>query len=149
MFRLVYISRTDRDVGADEIADILAYARERNAREGITGILLYHNQRFLQVLEGPEDKVEACFERISRDPRHMRVGVLMREQATSKFFSQWFMGHADPTAISGADPKALISREQLKARLIEVEAVDTSQGRKDVMRDLKIYLRMVSRPQAA
>lgn len=42
---------------------MLAKSRSNNVRDGISGMLLYRDGDFLQVLEGPEDKVRAAFDR--------------------------------------------------------------------------------------
>lgn len=145
MFRLVYTSRSHRDLSSKEISQILNTARKRNARDGLTGLLLYHNRRILQVLEGSQDKVEACFERVRYDPRHGRVVILSAIVATNQFFTDWFMGCEAPERLSVSDENKLITLEQLKARLAEVARLDMTNGRKDVMRSLSMYL--MSLPQ--
>ena len=101
LFRLVYCSRNtitaDQGDRAAEIADILAASRANNARDGVTGALLYSDGCFAQVLEGNLDAVQRTFERIQRDPRHGHVIVLEARAAEARIFGQWDMALAEPT----------------------------------------------------
>lgn len=95
--RLVYCSRAalsgPRPVEA-ELERILAVSRRNNARDGLTGALLFTEGSFAQVLEGPLDAIERAFERIGRDPRHGAVTVLQFAKQAERCFPAWSMGHA-------------------------------------------------------
>lgn len=103
LFRLVYCSRNtisaDQSDPAAEIAKILAASRANNARDGVTGALLYSDGCFAQVLEGDLDVVQQTFERIQRDTRHGDVIVLEARRAEARMFGMWDMALAEP-----ADP---------------------------------------------
>lgn len=92
--QLVYISQP---FGFDtqRLNSILTVARDRNARDGITGALICRHDMFLQMLEGQEDKVEAVFERIRRDDRHVDVRQLVYDSLKKRLFPEWLMLH-DP-----------------------------------------------------
>ena len=101
LFRLVYCSRNtisaaESDLVA-EIAHILAVSRANNARDGVTGALLYSDGCFAQVLEGDLDMVQRTFERIQRDTRHGDVIVLEARRAEARMFAMWDMALAEPT----------------------------------------------------
>ncbi|MBV9813540.1 MAG: BLUF domain-containing protein, partial [Acetobacteraceae bacterium] len=81
-------------VAHDELAEILRTSRANNGRFGLTGALLYSDQCFAQVLEGPLPAVERVFERILRDPRHGQVTVLGLERAERRLFGAWSMAFA-------------------------------------------------------
>lgn len=91
MHQLVYISAASPSTSDESLADILVSARRNNAKNDITGILLYHQGQFFQVLEGPEKKVRACFKRIEADPRHNGVIVLFDAPAEERCFHGWDM----------------------------------------------------------
>ena len=76
VFYTVYSSNAVRDLSGDELADLVAESRRRNARSGLTGMLLYKNRRFMQALEGEEVAVRALLQKISADPRHFDFCVL-------------------------------------------------------------------------
>lgn len=86
MHRLFYLSASFGFVAASGLAQILHDARERNAAHGVTGLLLYDEGSFAQVIEGPEEAVRATFERISRDPRHLGCKVILDEPALERMF---------------------------------------------------------------
>lgn len=75
------------------LRQILDDARPRNARLGITGVLLYRQGRFYQYLEGPEPEVRALYESIRRDSRHDRLRVLMERPIAQRTFPEWSMGY--------------------------------------------------------
>ncbi len=99
MLQLVYISSAK---GKPDVNDILAVSRRNNARDGVTGLLYADGVRFLQALEGPEDKVLAAFARIEKDPRHRAVVVLSRRTVEVREFGPWQMAHRAPGADGGA-----------------------------------------------
>ena len=71
---------------------ILSKARSLNALDGITGALICRHDVFLQMLEGPLDRVEATFERIRKDDRHVEVNRLWSAKMENRLFGRW--GHA-------------------------------------------------------
>ncbi len=79
-------------LGDGELLDLLAHARERNASRAVTGVLLYHDGAFVQVLEGPPGGVRAVFASIASDPRHERVHVLYESPVAARDFPGWRMG---------------------------------------------------------
>ena len=95
LIHLIYCSAAPRPLGRDELATLLAGARAYNERHGITGMLLHVDGSFFQVLEGAPEDVERLFARISADPRHDHVTVIIREPVAVRAFGEWTMGHAE------------------------------------------------------
>ena len=92
LMHLVYLSDlVDRKESV--LADILQSAVRHNQHDGVTGMLLYAEGNFLQVMEGEPGTVQATFERIRKDPRHRNVTVLLEEALDQRHFSQWSMGY--------------------------------------------------------
>lgn len=91
LVQLIYVSEL---VNNDEslIPAILATSLRRNLEDGITGMLLYANGNFLQVLEGERAAVEATYARICQDPRHSNAVKLVEEPVKERHFAQWSMG---------------------------------------------------------
>ena len=75
------------------LAGILLDARRCNTRDGITGALICRDDLFLQMLEGPDDKVEATLLRITKDDRHLEVRPLSRRVIAddARMFPNWAM----------------------------------------------------------
>lgn len=82
----------------DELGEILRVSRERNEREGVTGLLIYRfspeDQRgnFMQLLEGEAAAVDAAWTRIRADPRHHTKIVLEERELAEREFPDWSMG---------------------------------------------------------
>ena len=92
------------------------------------------------MLEGEEHRVDACFERVSRDTRHGRVKVLARDPASSRTFSKWLMGYENPKDLGFVERQHALSIEDVKARLDAVADLDTSEGRKTTIREMTRFL---------
>jgi hypothetical protein len=74
-----------------EIRAILGAAGRNNKRDEITGLFLLVENKFLQLMEGEEDQVRKCFERISGDTRHNQVRLLMQRPVKERLFPKWSM----------------------------------------------------------
>ena len=75
---LVYQSRAgSTGMEPDQLEEILTVARRNNREAGLTGLLLYHEGDFLQVLEGASDKIDEVFGVIRNDDRHHLVNVVV------------------------------------------------------------------------
>jgi hypothetical protein len=92
LIQLIYVSNAEHEMESAELEGILEVSARNNAAGGITGMLLYANGSFLQILEGEAVAVDAAFERISRDPRHANLFVLEREAISERSFARWRMG---------------------------------------------------------
>lgn len=90
---LVQLTYASRPFGFNEaiLAGILLDARRCNTRDGITGALIARQDLFLQLLEGPAEAVDAAYQRISRDDRHIEVRQLTRRDVNVRLFPDWAM----------------------------------------------------------
>ena len=89
---LMYLSAARTAISEDDIDDIIASSVRNNGRNGVTGVLLAIGGNFIQALEGPDDAVEATFERIARDPRHGGIVVMETRETRTRLFPEWSMG---------------------------------------------------------
>jgi hypothetical protein len=106
---LVYVSTASEPMGEEDLAALLEQSRARNERNGITGMLLYKNGRFIQLLEGQEESVLKVFDSIRRDERHHDVELLWLRYALYREFPDWTMGfqnvdELDPETLRGFTP---------------------------------------------
>ena len=92
LFQYIYASAASRDFEAGELAELLLAARENNAKLGLTGMLLYAEGSFFQVLEGQADVIDALYAKIERDQRHDQVTLVIREPIPKRCFDAWTMG---------------------------------------------------------
>lgn len=95
LHRVVYLSSETQSFPPEALEELLVGAREENAKHGVTGVLLYHDGNFLQVLEGPRTEVLETLERIRGDGRH--AGIIMLENRGCKrtTFPDWSMGYLE------------------------------------------------------
>lgn len=111
LFRLIYVSRNasrEEGAGVENEADrILRASRRNNPHRGVTGALLYNDDCFAQVLEGPLAEVEQVFELIQCDPRHADVTVLDAGPVARRDFAAWAMASAGAVATDAASFAAL------------------------------------------
>jgi hypothetical protein len=76
----------------DELKEILKISRIRNEASGITGMLLYLDPFFMQVLEGEDSIIVQLFDRIKKDPRHHKTSPIYKEAIQDRRFGNWTMG---------------------------------------------------------
>jgi hypothetical protein len=91
-YQIVYTSVEGHEMRPPQLADLLKAVREKNERLGVTGLLLYRDGVFLQVLEGERDTVEALYEKIEHDERHRNVLTFHAEPISEREFGEWAMG---------------------------------------------------------
>ncbi len=92
MFYIVYISTAVKLPNHDELTALLQQCRDSNQKLGITGLLLYQQGTFMQMLEGDKEAVIELYHRISRDPRHTAVHTVLEGEIGQRNFADWSMG---------------------------------------------------------
>lgn len=92
MIQLVYESEATAQFREDDLPELIRVSRQSNHRRDVTGMLIYHDRRFIQILEGPEENVHALYAHIEKDPRHDEVWRLAEMTVQTRSFEQWTMG---------------------------------------------------------
>ncbi len=92
MISLTYLSSATRPYSDEQLRELLATARPKNAAMGVTGMLLYAGGSFIQTIEGEPDAVDGLFATIEADTRHRDVMVTLREEVEGRSFPDWSMG---------------------------------------------------------
>jgi len=132
LVRLLYASRAAEAVTSELIDSILRSSHTHNPALGITGVLCYGGDVYMQVLEGGRTAVNDLYNTIVRDSRHREVVLLKYGEIAERRFAGWTMGHVnlkkinpslllkhselpelDPFAVTGAASMALL--EELMA----------------------------------
>lgn len=101
---LVYVSTAAHHLSEAEIGHLLDRARERNAKEQVTGVLLYSHGNFMQYLEGPRAGVARIYEHIVADRLHHGIIELVREPIAVREFSDWTMAFRSISAFGLSSP---------------------------------------------
>lgn len=97
MLQVSYVSRSSEPMTAQQLLALLLQCRENNAKTGITGMLLYGNGTFLQVIEGEDVAIDGLVAQILLDPRHAEVQMLSRKSIDSRYYADWSMGFVQVT----------------------------------------------------
>jgi len=88
---LTYTSLARLDLQASDLEAIHRTAREVNALEGISGLLIFNGTHFLQIIEGAPDAIDELLDRLRRDPRHNGLEVRDEQQVERRSFPDWSM----------------------------------------------------------
>jgi hypothetical protein len=137
LVRLLYASRAAQAVTQTTIDSIMQQSRTHNPAQGITGVLCYGGEVYMQVLEGGRAPVNALYNRIVLDARHQQVMLLHYEEVSERRFAGWTMGQVnlanvnpslllkylekaelDPFAVSGRASLALLEELIATAQIV-------------------------------
>lgn len=94
LFHCIYSSAATTVFSSSELEKLLSQARRNNKALGITGMLLYEDGSFFQILEGAEHVVKQLYTKIATDKRHSKITKLILEPIAARNFADWSMGHA-------------------------------------------------------
>ncbi|MDR9405322.1 MAG: BLUF domain-containing protein [Halothece sp. Uz-M2-17] len=89
--RLIYASEAIAGLAYPELKDIMEKSEKNNTPVGITGMLCFGNDKFLQILEGERSQVSATYERILQDDRHYKSEIIEFVEIESRLFTNWSM----------------------------------------------------------
>ena len=97
MHELIYTSAATEKMSEGGLISLLEQSWLNNERLDITGLLVYHNREFIQILEGQEERVAELFDKISLDGRHTSVRVCWQNEIEQRNFLNWSMAfvHTD------------------------------------------------------
>lgn len=126
MQRLIYTSMARRQMSQRDIDRILMTSRLYNEMTGITGLLVYHEKRFLQVLEGPIGELDKVYDRIRRDWRHKHCRLLLKETIIARAFDQWEMAYRNHDDLIAHQRLQLIDIKELVNSLSNEDLTDNS-----------------------
>jgi hypothetical protein len=107
LYALTYGSEARHALLPSQIDHILQRSRERNALEGVTGVLLYTNNNFMQYLEGPLPGLERIWAIIEADPLHHRIVKQAMERIWVREFEQWSMAFRTDSGLGMSHPMHL------------------------------------------
>ncbi|HEX8021867.1 BLUF domain-containing protein [Mucilaginibacter sp.] len=95
---LVFVSTAKKLMSDDELLDLLQSARLKNTENNITGMLLYSDGTFMQVLEGEKEDLRRVYNFIQADLRHRNIIVMATGILNERIFSKWSMSFASVNA---------------------------------------------------
>ncbi len=92
MYHLVYTSVAVSPFSEADLVQLLEQSRNSNKTTDITGILLYIQGKFIQVLEGEKTAVNKLYTKIVGDGRHKKVTIVIEGDSKERMFKGWSMG---------------------------------------------------------
>lgn len=92
-YSLMYKSQALVDFNRHELRILLSQSRKNNIKLGVTGILLYANRTFIQLLEGDKDTVLSLYQEIRNDSRHRNITTLMQKEVEKRMYADWAMSY--------------------------------------------------------
>ncbi len=143
MMSLVYTSTASQPFGEGALEDLLSTCRTGNDARGVTGVLLYRDGRFIQVLEGQRETVLSLVATIGRDDRHHGMRILLTEELPARRFAAWTMGYRAFRTGSEAAPAGY------RDSFADLEASDDDATTQRALSELTLWFRVRSdRPVA-
>ncbi len=102
LVRCLYASRARQPLHPATIDTIVEQSRRNNPSRGITGLLCFVDDIFVQVLEGGRNEVCDLFNAIVCDDRHQGVRLLVYEEIGERRFGHWNMGQVNIAKVNTA-----------------------------------------------
>jgi hypothetical protein len=95
--QLIYVSLAQKKMLKSDLYIILRKARKNNEHSDVTGLLIYSDEYFIQVLEGNKEVVKNLFKKISEDTRHSDIQILEERETSERAFLNWKMAYSTPS----------------------------------------------------
>jgi hypothetical protein len=89
---IIYVSSAVELFSTTDLAVLLDISRRNNAQREVTGMLLYKDGNFMQVIEGEEANVRDLYTKLQLDRRHTGFLTLLEEKISTRQFGDWSMG---------------------------------------------------------
>lgn len=93
VYRVIYTSRAASPLSGADLKAIFNDARSSNSEHGVTGVLMYAESSFVQILEGEQFVVRRLVEKIQADSRQCDMEILLQEAIEERAFSTWEMAY--------------------------------------------------------
>lgn len=109
LMTVLYVSSATVLFTDDQLVSALRSWRDSNARDEITGFLLYEQGNFMQVIEGPAANILKLVKAIALDTRHRGMLILWQHAIVEREFGRWHMGFRKVAELSAEDQKSFHS----------------------------------------
>jgi hypothetical protein len=119
MFHIIYLSESSSEWTKEDLHKLLIKSRHNNHSAGISGMLIYKQHWFAQILEGPDAHVRRLFATISADPRHHHVEILASGPIDQRDFPDWSMGFHD---LNETDVLGMYGDKKDLGRILSIES---------------------------
>ncbi|UKM66238.1 BLUF domain-containing protein [Flavobacteriaceae bacterium GSB9] len=89
---ICYLSDSVKHESLENLKLLYLKASANNKKQNITGILIYKNNTFLQVLEGEVNAVDETFKKIKADKRHRNIFKVISSEVDERIFEDYNFG---------------------------------------------------------
>lgn len=127
---MTYASRANSDVSANDFNEILKQAQRNNAANGITGMLIFNKDYFLQTIEGPRAQINRLLYSLIADQRHHDLQLIETRELKHRLWAKWSMNYASPTEENAAIYLKYSTTVSFNPYLLNAESAN------DLMREL-------------
>ncbi|STX52334.1 regulatory protein (GGDEF domain) [Legionella busanensis] len=93
--QLIYSSSAIASFNMDDLIYLTEQARKNNTQSDITGLLLFYQTYFFQVLEGERETISNLYINIKQDKRHTNIILLEEKNIQTRAFTKWSVGLAN------------------------------------------------------
>lgn len=123
MHMLVYVSEYIAEQPIDlVIENIVTVSKKQNSLHQITGVLFYHHNKFLQILEGEQLQIQQLMKNIKHDNRHTNVDVFIDQPVSNRSFPDWNMDSFDLAEDYDIDTALLKELKQQFSQTCQLDA---------------------------
>jgi hypothetical protein len=91
IFRLTYLSQPVTPFTDEDFDDIESKSIAANNARDVTGLLIVHDDRILQILEGREEAVRSLYAKIQADRRHTITKLVSTVEDEERLLLTWSM----------------------------------------------------------
>ncbi len=89
---ICYISNSVKLLQKNQLQQLFKQCITNNTEKGITGILLYREGTFLQILEGNKEIIQSIFATIKNDGRHNHISKILDREIQDRLFTNYQTG---------------------------------------------------------
>ena len=97
-YQIMYSSQATKPMTIAGLEEILEDARTGNQARNVTGVLVYVDGVFFQIIEGDKNIVRKLMANIASDSRHQSVKVFYEAEVDVQAFESWSMAYLSATA---------------------------------------------------
>ena len=113
LIELTYVSEPAQEMSFLGLMRLLYHSYLRNTSMGITGALIFENNRFGQVIEGPRTQIEDLWEKIQKDTRHKNIRLIDTKLIEQRSFSKWTMVFQGSEEVAKKLPEIAVAVEDV------------------------------------
>ena len=113
LIELTYVSEPAQEMSFLGLLRLLYHSYLRNTSIGVTGALIFENNRFGQVIEGPRTQIEDLWEKIQKDTRHKNIRLIESKLIEHRSFSKWTMIFQDSEEVAKKLPEVAVAVEDV------------------------------------